>query len=477
MGLTRRGEGTDPLRHPAATLAIIGAGCSGTLVAIHLLRRFADPGTRILLFERRGVFGPGLAYGKAHSDHRLNVPAGGMSAFPDQPDDFLDWARRCVPSATRSCFLPRRLYGAYLGALLEEAERQGLGRGVVLERCSQAATEFRRVAGGRLGVETASGSVEPCDAIVLALGNLPPAGAAGRWPLLARSDRFIADPWATGALAIRSDEPVLLLGTGLTMIDVAVALDAAGHSAPISGVSRRGLVAQPHRSDLDPRRPRRRPRNIESWPTSALGLLRSLRREIECASAEGYDWRDVMASLRHDTPRLWESLSVREQRRFLEHLRPWWDAHRHRSAPEPAATVAAMRSEGRLEVLAGRVVGHEEVDGVMRLALRLRDGSSRAVAAARVIDCTGPCCDVTKAADPLLSSLLDQGLGRPDPLRLGLDTDWDGALIDRAGDVQPRLFTLGPLRKGTLWECTAVPEIRVQAAQLAERIAPLAAKY
>ena len=460
------------------TLAIVGAGCSGTLVAVQLLSRHAPAGTRILLFERRGSFGPGLAYSTPHPEHRLNVPASAMSAFPDRPDHFVEWARARDPRVRGSDFLPRRLYGAYLAELLDCSERVGRERGVVLERESVSVCALRRPGeGGGLWIETAAGGAVSVDAAVLALGNLPRPPADGSFAALRGSPRLVADPWAPGALDCPPDEPVLLVGTGLTMYDVAVALASAGHRAPIHAVSRRGLVPRAHRpvaagaaaAPIDPCA-------LRDWPRSALGLLRRLRTELAAAAERGCDWRDALASLRAGTPALWQSLPLRERRRFLEHLRPFWDVHRHRAAPQTAAIVRALRASGQLEILASRVTAcRPEASGKrLRVSLRLRRGGERHLSVSRWIDCTGSCADLEQSAEPLVRQLLAHGLARPDPLGLGFATDADGALLDAEGRADGRLFTLGPLRRGELWECTAVPEIRVAAERLAMRLACVA---
>lgn len=265
----------------------------------------------------------------------------------------------------------------------------------------------------------------------------------------------------------------MLVGTGLTMYDVAVALALAGHRAPIHAVSRRGLVPRAHRPAPAPflaaSTERSDPRD---WPRSALGLLRRLRAELAAAAERGCDWRDVLASLRAGTPALWQSLPLRERRRFLEHLRPFWDVHRHRAAPRTAAVVRALREAGQLEILAGRVTAcRPEASGRLHVSLRLRRGGERQLSVARWIDCTGPCTELARSADPLVRQLLAHDLARPDPLGLGSATNADGALRDAEGRTDDRLFTLGPLRRGELWECTAVPEIRVAAERLAMRLA------
>src|SRR5690606_3032178 len=317
-----------------------------------------------------------------------------------------------------------------------------------------------------LELETATGVREAVDVAVLALGNLP-APPRGEFP----PSGYVADPWRPGALEAIPDAPVLLLGTGLTMLDVALALAAPGRRAPMLAVSRRGLVSRPHRP-AHPHPPPRAPlASLALWPRTARGLLRGLRAEIALAAAAGVDWRDVLAGLRADTPALWRELPLAERRRFLEHLRPWWDVHRHRAAPETACAVEALRRAGRLEVLAGRVADcRERAEGGLAVALRRRAGGERGLRVGRVVACTGPCSDLAQTTDPLVRQLLAEGVARPDPLRLGFDCDGHGHLVDGDGRREPRLLALGPLRRGQLWECTAVPEIRVEAERVAARV-------
>lgn len=445
-----------------SVVAVIGAGCSGTLVAVQLLRRHARRGTRVVLYERGRAFGPGLAYGTDRAEHLLNVPAGNMSAFPDRPEHFLEWAQLRHPGAASDSFLPRRLYGAYLSSLLDEAACAGEARGVSLTRCARGVARLTRFAGGPIGIVTEAGEPEHADVVVLALGNLPAVALPGC------SHRF-STPWEDGALDIDRDHPVLLLGTGLTMLDASASLDAAGHRAPVYALSRRGLLTRPHRAGLGRAPVIPRLRQASEWPDTTAGLLRAVRDEAARATARGDDWRSVVASLRADTPRIWASLSLRERRRFLEHLRPWWDAHRHRSAPETTRIASAMQESGRLAVIAGRVqrIQAEARGGRLRVDLRLRGGNRRSLSVARILDCTATQADLRRSNDPFLQRIVSDGFARLDELGIGLDTRDHGALVGDDGSLRPNAFAIGPLRRGTLWESTAVPEIRVQAERLA----------
>jgi uncharacterized NAD(P)/FAD-binding protein YdhS len=436
------------------SIAVIGAGASGTLFTLHLLRQ-APPDTRITLIERNPPFGPGLAYATANPNHLLNVPAGRMSAFANQPQHFLHWLRHQPgallngEAATEGSFVPRRLYGAYLRHLLHTA---------MLSAPLQLLHD-RVVALDGPSLHLASGERVHADIVVLATGNdrpEPPREAAGlRW-----SRHWRADPWSPDAFnGLGPDASVVLIGTGLTMIDAVITLLDAGHTGPIHAVSRRGLLPRSHLAT---------PADEPAPPLGLLDLTRTLRRR---ANAAGESWRGVIDALRPLTPEIWQNLSHTDRLRFLRHLRPWWDAHRHRMPPSIAARIETARVCGQLRVHAGRVAECAVRDGATDVRLQLRNGTALAVQAERVVSCTGPCTDVSRSQDPLLRSMLRDGLARPDECRLGLDVTVSGALVGSDGAVSQRLFALGPLTRGAFWEITAIPEIRRQTEDLALHIA------
>ena len=197
-------------------------------------------------------------------------------------------------------------------------------------------------------------------------------------------------------------------------------------------------------------------------------MLRALRREVRDKAADGVDWREVVTSIRGDTPALWQRLDVDERRRFLERLRPYWETHRHRSSPETAFAVESLVASGALELIAGRIERYAEEPEAVVVTLRRRGSrSSDELRVGKIVNCTGPDTDLARVNDPLVQDLRRAGLIRPDPLGLGLDTDEDGRLLDAEGRASKRLFLVGPLRKGALWENTAVPELREEARRMA----------
>lgn len=407
----------------------------------------------------------GLAYGTKHLCHLLNVPAGRMSALPDRPDHFLHWAQanygRTVQATT---FLPRPVYGRYLASLLEEAIGHGSAGNL---RWIHGEISSVTPVQSRFDLHLADGSTLNTQTLVLSVGNFPPAdlNIPGLSP---NSMRYAPSPWPATALRdLPKNGNVLLIGSGLTSVDLALALKSEGFAGKIHILSRHGLMPQTHRQTgkwpgfWD-----------EQSPRTIPALLRLVRHQVRAASEAGGDWREVIDSLRPVTQQIWRSLSLPERRRFLRHVRPYWDVHRHRVAPEIGETIATLLHQGQAIIHAGRVTNYREFPDYAEVGCRDRKtGDLRTLNVDRVINCTGPQTDCRHIASPLIGNLLAQGLARPDPLFLGLDVDLQGALIDSSGRPSSALYVIGPARKGSLWETIAVPELRTQASDLAEHLA------
>jgi uncharacterized NAD(P)/FAD-binding protein YdhS len=418
----------------------------------------------VAIVERRPEIGQGVAYGTDEACHLLNVPASAMSAWPDEPGHFLTWLRTQpgFEEAVPATFAPRQVYGRYVQAVLAAAEADA-AEGVRLLRMQDEAVGLHPLPDGAV-IALAGGDELSARRVVLALGHFPPAdppvpGAAAFYA----SDRYVAQPWAPGALAaIGATDDVLLIGSGLTAIDWVLSLGARGHRGRIHMLSRKGRLPQPHVPGLLPR-----PSQLPEPPHQALAMWDWVRDRVREAEAEGADWRQAIDGLRPHLQGLWRGLDGRERRRFLRHARPLWEVHRHRMAPEVADAVRRAQEEGVLVVHAGRVAGFKPMpDGV---EVRLL-GDRAPLRVQRVINCTGPEADFRKKRHPLPVSLLEQGLIRPDALGMGIDTNDAGAVLDAHGRESRMIFAIGPMRKGQLWETTAVPEIRVQAQAIAAGI-------
>jgi len=445
------------------TVAVVGAGAAGTLTAVQLCETATRRRTplHLVLLDPSPEAGRGTAYATRDPRHRLNVPTGGMSCYPDDPGHFTRWlCRHGEPAVTGADFATRYRFGAYLADTLAQAIVRAQGT-VSVRRLRTRAESCTDAPDGRLDLHLADGGHLSADSVVLATG---PAAPSAGWapPALRASGRFVAEPWSTGAL----DDPcsdtadVLLVGTGLTAVDLALTLDRPGRT--VHALSRSGLLPQPHA--LTPAGPMSPPEDLDD--TSLGRLRRAVYRHISRSVRTHGDWRPALDSLRPHTARLWHSLTPEDRAEFLAHEGALWNTHRHRMAPATAESVSRARTARRLSVHTGTVTDAVEHDGA--LVVGLSDG--RTLHLGWVIDCTGP---GRRFDSPLWRSLFMSGAAVPGPLGMGVAT-LDGRLLDAAGRAARPLFTLGAPRRGELWETTAIPEIRGQAAALAGRLlAPL----
>ena len=441
-------------------VAIVGGGAAGVLLALRLLHD-ARAGQRIALIEP-DVPGRGAAYATEDPAHLLNVPAGNMGADAGAPGDFVDYLRARDGDADPTAFRPRRDYADYLQARLHQARQA-------------SAVEFRHVRARAVHIQwTGSHAVIHLDAragvdatlhsrrVVLATGNQPRTLAADN------AHPRILSAWQNGALErIAEDDDIAILGSGLSMVDALLSLDARGHRGRVVAISRHGLLplAHPdHRQTLA----------FDTHALEALPLrrrLRVMRETARRAAADGIGWQALMDALRHHGRTLWQSLDTVEQRRFLRHAVRHWDVHRHRVAPQVARLLQRDLDRGRLERVAARVHAIDGGDGRVALMLHERGTQQpRMLAVDWLVNATGIETRAAAFTDPLLRQLLADGLARPGPHGLGFDCAADGAVLAADGRAQPWLCAIGSLRLGNLWESTAIPDLRVDAAMLAPRL-------
>jgi len=424
-------------------VAIIGGGAAGALQALHLVKAGIGPVTMI---ERAREPGRGVAYSATRPEHLLNVPARRMSVYADDPEHFTRWFSGRT-GGTAEDYAPRMLYGDYLTEALRAAGMAAV-KGEAVD-----------IADGR--VLLANGGAIHADKFILAPGNFKPATPRGIDPA-ALGALWVDDPWAQGiGGGLGRGDVVLLVGTGLTAIDTALTLEAAGFAGRIVALSRRGLVPRAH----GPREPLAAP--SENLAPNCIKMLRRVRGRTATIG-----WRAAVYELRTVTQALWGAANLDERRRFLRHLRPWWDVHRHKLAPAVGATIDALQQTARLSIAAGRLVSAtaEGDRAVVRFRARGSD-EVETLRVARIVNCTGPEADIARAGEPLLTALLASGRIRADVLKVGIEVDRDCRAIDARGRASETLYAIGPVTKGTFWESVAVPDIRGQAERVAALIA------
>jgi uncharacterized NAD(P)/FAD-binding protein YdhS len=446
------------------TILIVGGGFSGTVLAANLLRHPPAAATRIILVERRAVIGCGVAYAPRSFPYLLNVPASRMSAVSDRPSDLVEFARSRQLPADGDTYLPRQFYGEYLQHVLQEAELAA-PRHVRLERVHGEATAIHPFASGRVIVQVGDERWQ-ADQVVLACGN-PSSLDKSCAAEITGHKAYRRDPHGDDCTCA-SDRQVLLIGTGLTMVDVALAAVARNPAVHLTAISRHGLLPATQESARAPVLDQSLDLSAQFAGLSTRRLVSELRVLAQAVQSRGGDWREVIMRMRDAVPALWGKLRDIERQRFLRHVRAYWDVHRHRMPPANAAQIAALRHSGQLQLHAGRIQRLWS-DGDQLIARWRPRGRPEAhdLRFDRIVDCSGFDQRLAHTTDPLLRRLLDDGWASCDPAGLGLRTGTHGALIDTDGRTSGQLHYLGPMLRADHWEATAVGELRVRAEQLA----------
>jgi hydroxyacylglutathione hydrolase len=439
---------------PNKTIAIIGGGASGALTAYHLIRRGVQ--AKVMLIDPHADLGLGLAYSTPSYRHLLNVPAGKISALPDQPNHFLDWLHKNYDAKmTEADFAPRAVFGRYIQSLLKAVPN--------LDHRQTAVLDYHAT-GEQARLDLADGTKIVADAVVLGTGNFDPAPMRGVAEEAKANGSYCHSAWQDSTYAnLSPDATVALIGSGLTAVDVVLRLRELGHQGQILAITRGGAFPNRHASY----EPLKEPAVTGAPPARVRVLLHAVHQAIKT----GADWRAVIDSLRGRTNELWTSLSLVEQRRFHRHLQRRWDVVRHRMAPPNADQIEAELEAGTLILHRASLQAVVASGDAARVQFQTNQGEVKEVTAARVINCTGPDMNYRRVGSSLLNSLFAQGLVVAGPHGSGLWTSESGSLRDQNGNFSSVLFYVGPGRQGTLIESIAVPELRQQAAELAELLA------
>lgn len=437
---------------------IIGGGASGVLIAAQLLKQSSE--AQIRIFERTGNIGAGIAYSTENPNHLLNVRASNMSAFADEPDHFLNWLKTCDNTASEGkweaqSFVPRCVYHRYLNDLLKPHLEADTPR-IFIENEEVIEIAFK---GKQPLVVTTKGQSFSAGAIIIATGNEP---------AIAKSGDLVTEYWSSnGYFNIPTDHSVAIFGTGLSMVDSVISLLDRGHKGKIHAISRRGLIPASHVHTA----PFPIEENALPIADGLPALIRVVRKMISQCEARGINWRSVIDGLRPHTKNIWNHLPLRQRKSFLRHLRPWWDVHRHRMAPAIANRIEAAQQSSQLTITAAHLLSVKNKGEHIAVRYRrhhaLKDIEQNVQS---IIDCRGGSSRFSTTRNAALMSLMESGLGKPDLLDLGLDVTADLQLVNARGELSGPIFAIGPVTKGLFWEVTAVPDIRVQAAQLSKTL-------
>ncbi|CAK7259646.1 MULTISPECIES: FAD-dependent oxidoreductase [unclassified Shinella] len=453
-------------------VAIIGGGFTGAACAYHLVRRLPVGAARIVVFEPRAMLGGGLAYDTDEATHRINVPATRMSLLPDDGDHFQRWLVRSGtladdPEAITPeghAFARRSAFGRYVSGNLAPLVASG-----AIEHRRSRVRAVTAARSGRWHVEAGDGPALEADIVVAATTHPSPQPPATLHRALSGRAGYIPDATVPGALSgIAPDDRVLVVGTGLTAADVIATLDAAGHRGRITAVSRRGLRSRGHNLSAQ------EPFGEFADPPSrtARALLRRIREGLVQADAAGLSWHAVFDRVRGQGGDIWRSLPVAERRRVARFLRPYWDVHRFRIAPQVEAVIDRRLAAGTLSFHAAAIAGVTcPAEGGIAVDFRPRHGREPFQETyGSLIVTTGPGHASVLSSQPFLAGLATAGELQPDAVGLGIAVDERSRAIGTDGQALNSLYIAGPLARGTFGELMGLPQVTDHAVFVAEDI-------
>jgi uncharacterized NAD(P)/FAD-binding protein YdhS len=452
----------------ALSIVIVGGGFCGVMTLVHLLRS-SEKNLNITLINKGYPVAKGVAFQTYSDKHLLNVEARNLSAFPDEPDHFVDWCFRqkdvlADPRLLPTSYLPRNLLGKYLYETFNEATAN-IPDHITLSVVEEEATDIEKIKNSFI-VKTTSGKKIVADKVLLATGNNEPGKPSKANEDLLKSKRYFSNPWNECAVdGLKDKETVLILGNGLTMVDVVQGLRVKNFNGKIIALSPHGYKILPHR-----KLPNQRYIIDELHPPYHLEkLFRFFYKHVREVKKRGMPGETVVDAMRARTQEFWQHLSLEDKKKFMMHIRHLWGVARHRLPPDVHEEIQGLINNNKLEVIAGRITHIDLRNEEINLKIRLRkDQSEQSLTIARIINCTGPETDIRKINNSLYHSIIKKGFIRSDPMNLGVLATSEGQVIDEHNIVSSQLFVIGSLLKGILWESTAIPELRVQAKKMAE---------
>lgn len=450
-------------------ITIIGGGFCGFSVLMNLTK-LAKEELSINLIDKDNNFPLGLAYRTMNKKHVLNVPASKMSAIPEDPDNFINWIKSkpeysdYVDDELPDLFMPRYIYGQYLSELFASLSGS-IPSNINFRLIQDEATDINPLDKGA-EVILKSGEKIFSDKIVIATGNFLPDNPKIKDDSIYKSEKYFRNPWQKESCEnLKDNESVLIIGTGLTMVDNVISLKDNGFKGKIYTISTHGYFPLSHKK----RKPYTDILNEIHPPYNLLDLYKIFRKHIKYVLSHGITGEAVVDAIRPKTQEIWLSLRLEDKIKFMSHVRHLWGVARHRLPKEIFRQMKSLISDGQIEIIAGRIREMREINnGVYILYKDRKSQKLTEMIVNRVINCTGPATDLYKMESALIHNLLDKGIITPDEMKLGVNALPDGTIIHNDNSVSSYLYTTGSLLKGILWESTAVPELRVQAKSLSE---------
>lgn len=455
-------------------ISIIGAGFSGTMLVVHLLKNINSL-VEINLINDSEVLNTGIAFHPYSQKSLLNVITAKMSAFAEEPDHFLNWVmlqdKFCDKDRTliANSFLSRHLYGKYLKDIWKDALKQAGKKGIKLNVIISPVMDLT-VLPNSIDLELKNAERLQTDFCVIASGNHLPGNPRIKSSFFTDSKHYFQNPWDISSVSgINSMEPVLIIGNGLTMVDTVMGLLERGFQGRILSISPNGFNILPHRHNG-----LAYTKLLEevSDQTNLFELVKLFNKHMKLIREFGLSAEPLIDSLRPLTQTVWKRLTIAEKRIFMSRLRHLWGVARHRIPLHIHDKLQQLRIEDRLHIFSGKLIDIVEVEDKIIVSFYDKKLQGlRELSVSRVINCTGPETDLLKLEGHYLKNALLKGTLSQDDLKLGINADPDTfEVLNQFAVIQPGLYAIGSNLKGLLWESTAVSELRVQAARIAENI-------
>jgi uncharacterized NAD(P)/FAD-binding protein YdhS len=448
-------------------ITIIGGGFSGAMLAVNMLKEKRPVHIRIV--EKDSRIGYGLAFSAVKDYHLLNVPAHVMGAFPNDTKHFLKWLKHKNIDTTPFCHVPRKYYGAYINELFTEELKTCTSEQKIEIICDEAVNVS--IKGTKAEIRLKSDDTFLTDKVVLALGHFPPGHPRSMDRSFIESDRYFRDPWSAPINnEFKSSDKILLIGSGLTMIDTVLTLHNNGFNGKIFSYSNHGYIPSVNKqSDFYPSIYH----EIKEHNT-ILDIFKIVRKHIKIAEEKGIGWRAVLDSFRYQNQEIWLSLPLEEKKKFLKHLSRIWNIARHRIPGDYDQVLNKLVKSGQLEIKAVKILSMIKSENCIKVNYfdkKVKEEKTESFD--YVLNCTGPQSNYERVECPLVINLLKQGYIKCDLFGMGLNALPNGTLIDKQGAPSGFLYSIGPPLKGILGESTAVPELRQQAHDLARLLLKL----
>lgn len=450
------------------TITIIGGGASGALILINILKYFPDAPVAVKWIEKSGEFGTGTAYSTDKDYHLLNVPANFMGLFHNYANDFFEWLLKKGYAYSEHDYVPRKIYGDYVKEHLFHALKNN--ENIQLELIQGEIIDIEKE-NEQYILSLQNNKRIKTDSVILAVGNFLPADPVLKNMDYSYSPNYFRNPWDNEINhSLKRTDDILIIGTGLTMVDKILDTYHQIHKGKIYAISRNGYLPFTH---YPCSRHQKYPDYTEELlqASTTQELYSIIRRHIDAGIKSGIDWRVVVDTIRPSLPKIWDGLSLREKKTFLRRVGSLWTVVRHRIPVICADIIHLLKDKKQLQIVGGRILEIIETDKGFTVAyLDKKELIRKEIQVQKIINCSGPQLNPANTDSLLLKNLLNKGMICVDELGLGLNALHDGRLLDKNNQVVPDFYTIGNGLKGILFESTAIPEIRVQAYNLAKNL-------